>query len=171
MSMLTSLAFTDLGGMAYGFLCGLSTMNRLSSDFFGLEESWRSQAKHFIVKFFGLILSVFFLVVTLIILLNGDGHTNPCPSCTWLSCVPFPPWQEQKWWYCDDCVRISADIVSKPYLHLALDCPSGLIAKVNITREEVDKGQLERKLPSFCRAVCHSIIPVHNTVMTTDDMN
>jgi hypothetical protein len=155
----TRLFLADLGGMGYGFLCGLSTINRLSSDFFGLEESWRSQARHFVVRFFGLILSLFSVAITFIILMQGDGRTNPCPTCTWLSCVPFPPWEgpNSKWWYCDDCVRVSADIVSQPFLHLDLSCPSGAIAQVNITREEMDRNSLEHKLPTFCRNYCHAL--------------
>ena len=93
--------------MAIGLLCGLSTMERLPSDFFGMEESCWSQAKQIVVRFLGLIVSVISIIVTVVILLEGDGESTPCPNCTWLSCVPFPPWesQSQKWWYCDDCGR------------------------------------------------------------------
>lgn len=96
--------FTHLGGMVYGFLCGLSTMQRLSSDFFGMEDTALSRAKHFVAKFFGIIISVFALGVTLALLLNMDSSSAPCPECTWLSCVPFPPWENatNKWWYCDE---------------------------------------------------------------------
>ena len=146
----------DLGGMAYGFLCGLSTIERLSSDFFGMEEGWLTQAKHFLVRFFGLILSVVAIITTLIILLQSDGETTPCPNCTWLSCVPFPPWasDEDKWWYCDDCGRVTANIVTRPHLHLELNCPGGWNAMVNLTAAELDRDELEKDLPTYCREFC-----------------
>jgi len=103
--------FPDLGGMIYGFLCGLSAMERLSAGFFGMEEGWMAHAKQFVVRFFGIIISIACIVTTLILLLQGDATTKPCPGCTWLSCVPFPPWEtnDNKWWYCDDCGRVTAE--------------------------------------------------------------
>lgn len=141
----------------YGFLCGLSTINKLSTDFFGVEEGWLTQAKHFCIRFIGLIISVCALVATLVVLLQGDGETNPCPNCAWLSCVPFPPWASDadKWWHCDDCGRVTAEIVAQPYLHLELDCPRNTwIAEVNLTRSELDRERLEQQLPTYCRQLC-----------------
>lgn len=145
--------------MAYGFLCGLSTMDRLSSDFFGMEESFLTQLKNFLARFFGLIISFFSIIITLVILLQSDGDniTTPCPNCAWLSCVPFPPWEDEnnKWWYCDSCNRVSAEIVTQPNLHLAIDCPSGSVAEVDLSNHtRVDRDSLQKNLPTFCRAAC-----------------
>ena len=149
--------FTHLGGMAYGFLCGLSTMERLSSDFFGMEEGWVTRAKRFVIRFFGIIISVVSLIVTLVLLLNMDPGSNPCPGCTWLSCVPFPPWESDssKWWYCDDCATVTAEIVQQPYRHLELDCPGGDEVMVNLTTAELaNRKQLQKDLPKYCRSFC-----------------
>ena len=135
-------------------------MERLSRDFFGMEQSCLSNTKQIIVRFFGLILSVIGVLVTTIILLEGDGTTNPCPECTWLSCVPFPPWAgaTNKWWYCDDCGRITADIVREPSLHLALNCPDGTGATVGLDPDqEVDRDEIVRELPKYCREYCPNI--------------
>lgn len=142
--------------MVYGFLCGLSAIERVSTDFFGEEEGWFTRSKHFFFRFFGIIVSFVAILLTLIFLLQGDGETTPCPSCTWLSCVPFPPWTEDdgKWWYCDDCGRVTANIITRPYLHLEIDCPSGSIAEVNLTSTTLDRAYLERQLPSYCREFC-----------------
>jgi len=89
--------------------------------------------------------------------MQGDGATTPCPNCTWLSCVTFPPWEDNnnKWWYCDDCGLVSADIVQQPSLHLELDCPKGDIVTVDLTEEDdVSKDVLQKKLPYFCRQYC-----------------
>lgn len=150
--------FTDLGGMAFGLLCGLSTMERLSTSFFGMEEGCWSQTKQLLIRFLGLIVSVISIIIAAIILLEGDGETTPCPDCTWLSCVPFPPWEEKnsKWWYCDDCGRVTAEIVHGAELHLQLQCPDGSSARVDLdsSEGEPDRNYLEKSLPSYCREFC-----------------
>jgi hypothetical protein len=142
--------------MVLGFLCGLSTMDRLSSDFFGLEENCFARAKHVIMKFLGLIISIILIIITTVILMQGDGETAPCPNCMWLSCVPFPPWESQgdKWWYCDDCGRVTAEIVESPSLHLQLNCPGGTSVAVGLETDQVDREKLEDGLPSYCREYC-----------------
>lgn len=144
----------------YGFLRGLTTMNRLSVDFFGIEESWMNHAKQFVTRFFGVICSIASIVATLIILMNGDATTTPSPGCTWLSCVPFPPWEpkDNKWWYCDDCGRITADLVTVPSLHLELNCPSGNIAEIALDPDEskFDRDRVQNQLPTYCRQYCPS---------------
>jgi len=157
--LLTFATFdATVGGMVIGLLCGLSTMERLPSDFFGMEESCWSQAKQLIFRFLGLIISVIVIIVSAIILLRGDGETTPCPSCTWLSCVPFPPTSNTKWWYCDDCGRVTAEIIQNPTLHLQLDCPGGTNVAVGLdTDESLDRKELEEELPSYCREFCPSI--------------
>ena len=143
--------------MVYGFLCGISTMGRLSTDFFGLEEDVLQRTKHFVVRFFGLIVSFASIVATLIILLQSDGTTDVCPNCTWLSCIPFPPWEDDtsKWWYCDDCGSVTADIVAQPNLRLDLYCPSGATAEIDLEGEtNLDRDILEKRLPKYCREFC-----------------
>ncbi len=144
----------------YGLLCGLSTMERLPSDFFGMEEGFFVQAKQLIIRFLGLIVSVILIIITAIILLNGDGETAPCPNCVWLSCVPFPPWERDgdKWWYCDDCGRVTAEIMETPNLHLQLDCPDGTNIAVGLEENGgIDREKLEDALPSYCREYCPDV--------------
>ncbi|CAJ1947677.1 unnamed protein product [Cylindrotheca closterium] len=150
--------WSHLGGMGIGLLCGLSTMERLPSDFFGMEESFWSKAKQIVFRFLGLIVSVIGIIVSATILLRGDGETTPCPSCTWLSCVPFPPTSNQKWWYCDDCGRVTAEIIQNPTLHLQLDCPGGTNVAIGLDADQpLDRKELEEQLPSYCREFCPSL--------------
>ena len=104
--------FTHMGGMLFGFLCGMSTMERVSHAFFGVEEKrcWGT-FKNIFARFFGLIISIAGIMAATIILLEGDGVTNPCESCSALSCISFPPWnpQDNRWWYCDDCSQVTAE--------------------------------------------------------------
>lgn len=146
--------------MLFGFMCGLSTIQRLSADFFGMEEDWLTQTKHFLMKFCGLILTTVSLIIILAILLQseGNGQSTPCPGCTWLSCVPFPPWESEasKWWYCDDCGRVTAELVtSGDTFKLELDCPNGSVADIDLSAEtSINRDRLQRKLPSYCREYC-----------------
>mmetsp|Transcript_9770 Transcript_9770/g.10859 ORF Transcript_9770/g.10859 Transcript_9770/m.10859 type:complete len:491 (+) Transcript_9770:51-1523(+) len=152
--------FTHLGGMAIGFLCGISTMERLPSDFFGIQQDWVTKTKQIVIRFFGLIVSIIGILIATIILLEGDGETTPCPSCSWLSCVPFPPWNDysERWWYCDDCGNVSAEIVLEPNLHLDLECPDGRSVDVDLnSKMKVDRVELERKLPKYCRDFCQEV--------------
>jgi hypothetical protein len=142
--------------MLYGFLCGLSTIERLSADFFGMEEGFTAQAKHVCLRCLGLIVTIVSIITTLVVLLNGDATKTPCPECTWLSCVPFPPWasNSNKWWYCDDCGRVTAVIKEQPTLHLQLDCPSGVIETVELDSENFNHDTVKKNLSTYCREIC-----------------
>lgn len=156
---------TDLGGMLFGFLCGLSTMERLNTDFFGFEQDWKERVKQVMVRFLGVIISVIAIIVGVVVLFQGDGTTSPCPTCNYLSCVPFPPWtpETQKWWFCDDCGNISADAKLNPdtrmFDQLDLNCPGGDIVNVLLGDEATtDKFWLEANLPTYCRLHCTDIM-------------
>ena len=111
--------FTHLGGFIYGFFIGFASIERLATGFFGVTPSslqdggkhrrW-SKVKHAIFRYSGLILSVIMIMVTTVILIQSDGVTNPCHGCRYISCVPFPPRADDKWWYCDDCDIVTADL-------------------------------------------------------------
>jgi hypothetical protein len=151
--------YIDLGGMIYGFLCGLSTLERLSADFFGIDNGFMSRAKQLLMRYLGLLVTFVAIISTLIVLLRSDGVSTPCPKCTWLSCVQFPPWEDasSKWWYCDDCGRVTADIVidSVSVPRLDMFCPSGIVAQVELGVEELsDHVQLKKNLATICRSYC-----------------
>lgn len=156
--------FTHLGGMIYGFLCGLSTMERLSLDFFGVKTDFCSRARIVVVKFAGLILSVVFIVVTTVLLIHSDGQSSPCSNCRYVSCVPFPPWaaQDDKWWYCDDCPTVVADAQKDDetgyFEVLKLTCPDGEVEDIDLSGQQIsDREWLRKQLPSYCRDFCDDI--------------
>ncbi|KAL9184557.1 hypothetical protein ACHAXT_012527 [Thalassiosira profunda] len=153
--------FTHLGGMLYGFLCGLSTIQLVSPRFFGDNRQCLHKCKLFCFRSFGLLVCVAGVLASSIVLFSGDGATNPCPTCTKLSCFSFPPWAEpnEKWWYCDDCSRASAegtlDTESGMFTSLNLRCPNGPMQTVDV--EEAwpqDEVGLEGILPELCREHC-----------------
>jgi membrane associated rhomboid family serine protease len=149
--------FTHLGGMIYGLLCGFSTIERLSDGFFGLRKivTWS-----FFVRFFGLILSVVGIMVSVAVLVGSDGGSSPCNGCRYISCVPFPPWADQKWWYCDDCeiVEANANKNGNFYYSLDLTCPDGEIENIDISNlKYTDILPIQKQLPSLCREHCDTV--------------
>jgi membrane associated rhomboid family serine protease len=88
--------FTHLGGLVYGFLCGLSTIERLEIGFFGVATDTWTKIRNNLVRFAGLIVSVILIMTTTVLLVDSDGATSPCSECRYVSCVPFPPWSDGK---------------------------------------------------------------------------
>ncbi|CAB9516058.1 Inactive rhomboid protein 1 [Seminavis robusta] len=155
--------FTHLGGLLYGLCCGISTIERLAVGFFGVGTGRCSRIRNSLVRFCGLIFSVFLIMITTVLLVGSDGATSPCPSCRYVSCVPFPFGAENKWWNCDDCDFAVADLVklhatSVAYDRIDLTCPDGEIALIDITTENIsDREEARGMLPKFCRDHCADV--------------
>jgi hypothetical protein len=159
--------FVHMGGMIYGFLCGLSTMERLSKAFFGIQRSCTSNLQTFLIRFLGIIISLICILVSGIILGTlGEADQIQCTGCRYVSCVPFPFWadKDNKWWYCDDCHKIqdvSVTSESGYYVSMNLTCPNGasefieLVPTLEKTSE--NKEELAKQLPAFCRNFCDEV--------------
>ncbi len=160
--------FTHLGGFLYGLCCGLSTIERLAVGFFGLKSDKYSKAWSTFLRFFGLIASVISIMVTTVVLVQSDGVTSPCHGCRYISCVPFPPRADEKWWYCDDCDFVTADLFvdgagSGLYEEIDLECPNGQIERIDIAQQGLyDKEEIRKALPTFCRSHCDEVFMTSN---------
>lgn len=155
--------FTHLGGMIYGFLIGL-TLFRKILVIFKDEEGYCGRLKRVFIQFFGLIVTVALLMVTIATLAQSDAETIPCNSCRYFSCVPFPPWQpaDQRWWNCDDCDQVSADAIkdvgNSVFTELTLVCPDEQVVEEDISEDKIgDVDDLAAKLPSYCREFCENV--------------
>jgi len=153
--------FTHMGGMLYGFLCGISTMERLSKAFFGVRSNCRSRMQGVCVRFTGIIVSVLCVIVTTIILFQSDENKTNCRGCRYVSCVPFPFWadKDDKWWYCDDCDTVTAIPISSPgagfYSGINLTCPDGDIKFIDLSHKQIsDQSWIEKQLANYCREYC-----------------
>lgn len=155
--------FTHLGGLLYGICCGVSTIERLAVGFFGVATGKLSSIRNNLVRFCGLIFSVFLIMITTVLLVQSDGTTSPCPSCRFVSCVPFPFGSEHKWWHCDDCNAAVADLIkfratSTYYDRIDMTCPDGEMTLINITDAKLsDTDGIRRKLPTYCRKNCDDV--------------
>lgn len=157
--------FTHLGGMIYGLLCGLSTLERLSKAFFGVKRGLCSKMGGAFLRFFGVILSVFCIIITIVILAESDGkRISNCKGCRYVSCVPFPFWadSDNKWWYCDDCELVSGDARQNSntgfYNSMNLTCPDGEDVFIDLSEDQInDQQYLSKQLPKFCRDYCENL--------------
>jgi len=158
--------FTHLGGFLYGFCIGFASIERLASGFFGIRssgESHCSRVRNTVFRYFGLIVSIIAIMVTTVLLIQSDGVTNPCPGCRYISCLPFPPNAEEKWWYCDDCEVVTADLFqamdgSGLYEQVHIHCPNGDVEELTMSEEGIYDTEVVRKeLPSYCRAICDEV--------------
>jgi hypothetical protein len=115
------------------------------------------------MRFFGLIISIIAIMVTTVILVQSDGVSSPCHGCRYISCVPFPPATEDKWWYCDDCDVVTADLFRATdgtglYEQINVHCPNGVTEEIIISEDGInDKEVLRRALPAYCRAHCDEV--------------
>jgi hypothetical protein len=101
-------------------------------------------------------------MITTGVLVDFDAGTSPCPSCRYVSCVPFPPWagEDNKWWYCDDCSMVTADakLDSSGYYSLSMTCPDGEIEEIDLSDQLVtDRQWIQRQLPTMCRKYCDQV--------------
>jgi len=149
--------YIDLGGMIYGFLCGLSTLSYLSRTFFGVSTSLWVKTRVLIVRFLGIIISLSLILASFGFLLNG-GESFKCGPCRYISCVPFPFWtaRDNKWWYCDDC-NLAVASVSRNYSSstsaVDMTCPNNSTVLFTLTYTP-DDNSLRNQLPSLCRKNC-----------------
>ncbi len=158
--------FTHLGGFLYGFCIGFASIEQLALTFFGVRATGENNWYRFtstLLRFFGLIVSIIAIMATTIVLVKSDGVTSPCPGCRYISCVPFPPKTDEKWWYCDDCDIVTADIFQSidgtgRYEQVNINCPNGEVEEIFIEDKGIyDKEELRRLLPSFCRSECEEV--------------
>lgn len=145
----------------YGCCCASSFIEALPVGFFGVVESNWDKIRKIVVRFGGLIVTLLLIFSTLIWLATSDPGENPCPGCRYISCVPFPLFQEEKWWYCDKCDFVSARRYENNdglYERIDLTCPDESVESIDISADMIYIAQeLEKKLPTYCRDFCVDI--------------
>ena len=155
--------FTHLGGFVYGLCCGVSTIERLAVGFFGLGNDKWGRVRTALLRSTGLIISLIMIMVTTVLLSESDGSTNSCHGCRFLSCVPFPFGAEEKWWYCDDCDFVVADLYqttdgSGRYELIELTCPNGVVEEIDVADDGFyEKDKIQFALPTYCRSHCENV--------------
>lgn len=153
--------FVHLGGLIYGCLAGFLILERLPLSFFGQRKGCCQHFRILSFQFFSAVLLAFFLVLSSIWLSQSDGVTSPCPSCRYISCAPFPFWTGEKWWYCDNCDSVRAELYYNDdrtfYTEIEVYCPDGGNAFGDISEyayTDLGWDRVQEDLAGFCRRLC-----------------
>jgi membrane associated rhomboid family serine protease len=154
--------FTHLGGLLYGLCCGWSTIEHAAAGFFGYKVGLCAKIRANMIRFFGFIVSIVFIMITTAWLATSDAGEVPCPNCRYVSCVPFPWWTEDKWWYCDDCDFVQAILYRTEnvtsYTRIDLTCPDKSIENIDVLQDEISThDEMRQALPGYCRAYCEEV--------------
>lgn len=150
--------WAHLGGMFYGCCCAFSTLEALPVGFFGVVDTTWDKIKKVTVRFCGLIVTLVLILISTVWLATSDPGETPCSACRYVSCVPFPPFKEEKWWYCDKCDFVTATLVRGAdnfYEKVTLFCPDESLVTFDISDERITVQQtITQKLPTYCREHC-----------------
>jgi hypothetical protein len=146
--------------LVYGSCCAFSTLQALPVGFFGVVDTTWDKVKKFGTRFCGLIVTLVLILISTVWLATADPGESPCAACRYVSCVPFPPFQEEKWWYCDKCDFVTATLVrgDSYYQRVTLFCPDDSLETFDVSDERINDQQvIEQKLPTYCREYCDNV--------------
>jgi hypothetical protein len=151
--------FAHMGGLVYGFLISCTMMELLPLSFLGVSSTICHRLRIYALRICSAILAGSLMLLSILLLSRSDGLTTPCPSCRYISCIPFPFWKESKWWYCDDCSSVTGRsykrVMDDYYNKIDIYCPTGYTVTVNVLDEEfVSTAEISSRLPEYCRAEC-----------------
>jgi hypothetical protein len=149
--------------MLYGICCAFTTIDAFSATGFfgGIRASTFEKIRTFTIKFCGLIISITLIMVTTVWLAtSSDASKSPCSGCRYISCVPFPIFSDDKWWYCDDCDFVTG-ILQKDgsyYSQIELTCPDDSLETIDISDDLLTSSdEVSKRLPTYCRDHCDDV--------------
>jgi len=129
--------FCHVGGMIFGMLFGVGTIQRVDFGFFGFTKSCFQKFLTFLMKSWGIIITLALLVfVTTWLFEFSNGYTTVCHGCRYVSCVSMPFWVDinERWWHCDDCMQAYGTATFNEdeggYFQVDLTCPNGDVVVV-----------------------------------------
>jgi hypothetical protein len=152
--------FCHLGGLVFGMLIGIASLQRVEFGFFGFKKSCFQKFLTFIRKTWGIIVTLCLLVFSTVWLFEfSDGYTTVCHGCRYVNCVSMPFWYDinDRWWHCDDCMSTYGTanyLENRGYYEVELTCPSGKEVLVTPTNPVFTLDELNAVLPSYCREFC-----------------
>lgn len=157
--------FAQIGGLFYGICVGIPFLKHLGGTRFiggkkttSLDKSlWHGRSR-WIGRWVSWLVAIALLVTTSLILVREDQAATVCQHCNYVSCAPFPPFQESKWWYCDGCDQATATVVTLQagMLEVQVTCPlDGSVASVPVYSPGHDLSLGSHHMgPLYCRAHC-----------------
>ena len=152
--------FCHLGGLVFGMLFGIASLQRVEFGFFGFKKSCFQKFLTFIRKTWGLLVTLCLLVFSTVWLFEfSDGYTTVCHGCRYVNCVSMPFWYDinDRWWHCDDCMTTfgtASYLDGRGYYEVDMTCPSGKEVLVTPANPVYTLKELNEILPSYCREWC-----------------
>lgn len=160
--------FAHLGGLVYGFLLTLSTVEQLPLGF--VDQAQQSspvfhichKLRQLFLRFFGFISAAMLIMISVVLVSQSTGLYSPCLSCRYMSCIPFPFWvsEEKRWWNCDACTGVYVDNIymrnGSPYFtELEMHCPQGYLKTIDIYNLRYQNYEaLEDDFDVICQREC-----------------
>ena len=146
--------FAHLGGLVYGLFLGFPLLV-LDWTGFSLRKVHSHCHMFFTVRALSFLMGAGLLIFTTVSLANYNGQEPLCRNCRYMSCAPFPFWNDNPWWHCeDDCYIASASWTSyQNYTRVDFSCPYGEQASVQVPWI-MDADDVVEQLPQLCRDYC-----------------
>jgi membrane associated rhomboid family serine protease len=152
--------FCHVGGMLVGFFLAFGSLERIRYTFFSIRKGCLKASFHLLLRLVFPMLGASLVVGGVVVLFTiSDGETSPFPSARFLSCIPMPPFADEKWWYCDDCALAfgNANFDSdKGYYAVELTCPDDSVVAFDLAEPTFDIEVVDGELESYCREECGS---------------
>lgn len=153
--------FAHLGGLTYGFFISLTVLQRLPLAFFGKGQGPCFRIRIRMLRVMGAFIALTLFFITGTLLSQSDGIKSPCHKCRYISCIPFPFWSKDKWWYCDGCDAVSGKVFHRNdddviFSNLDLFCPEGgETVEIDISGGQYkDTSDVQKILAGYCREYC-----------------
>jgi membrane associated rhomboid family serine protease len=110
--------------------------------------------------------SIFVLVASTLLLAKGQKGEVVCKNCRYVSCVPFPWWDDKndnngtdsRWWHCDDCdfAPLKSDVYYRENVTTLVNmtCPNDEVVTIDLLTPNVDMDEIDKDLGGYCRQYC-----------------
>ena len=157
--------FAHLGGLFYGSCLGLSVLPYVKSR--GFFENYSESPRRRNLRRYSwaacrastVVIALALFGSTLYFLVTTENPTTICVRCRYISCVPFPFWKKNKWWYCDGCDFVEATLYTsqdaKAPAEVELTCPlSGDVVTIKLKDVVPNVDEVRSNLTTYCRDYC-----------------
>jgi len=137
-----------MAGLVFGIGFAIPFLQLRGPGFFG-RSSPTKRCICGVVQFCLFVVTMATFLTLTFLLMNNDGEPL-CETCHYLSCVPFPFWEEEKWWNCDKCdLAIGKVNLVAPTPVMELTCPSFGTIQVDLF-----EGLIQSNVSTYCREYC-----------------
>lgn len=144
------MPFVDNFAHLGGFVVGLAVGSVLLVKHYGNIKPRRGV--QITCRVFSVLVLPILIAVLMFLLFLGFDVAENCLACSYISCVPFPPGADDKWWECSPCFNGFGDFRNFSVDSVSIDCPNG--DSFEIEPFETDESDFEANFAATCSAEC-----------------